>query len=103
MRATFANPDNELINGELVTIKLFSNKTVKIPIVPQVAVQSNQAGKYVYTVDDESVAHLTYIKVGAQEGNYYIVNEGLKAGDRVVVDGVQKVMPGKPVNVKNSD
>ena len=97
MRATFEYPRNILLHGEFVTIKLYSNNTQKLPVVPQVAIQENQAGKYVYTVDDKNIASLTYIKTGMQSGDKWVVKEGLKAGDRIIVDGFMKVIPGSPV------
>ena len=97
MRATFDNPDNILLHGEFVNVKLYSNNTVKVPVVPQVAIQENQAGKYVYKVDENNIANLVYIKTGIQKGENWVVTEGLKVGDRVVVDGLQKVMPGAPI------
>ena len=66
MRATFQNPNNQLLHGEFVTVKLYSNNPVKTPVVPQTAVQENQAGKYVYKIDDKGLPQLTYIKIGAQ-------------------------------------
>jgi len=99
MRATFQNPDNELINGTFVTVKLYANHPVNVPVVPQVAVQENQAGKYVYKLDEKDIPQLVYIKTDEQEGDFYIVTEGLQKGDRIVVDGVQKVVPGKPVKI----
>lgn len=102
MRATFQNPNNQLLHGEFVTVKLYSNNPVKTPVVPQTAVQENQAGKYVYKIDDKGLPQLTYIKIGAQNGTSWIVNEGLKAGDRVVIDGIQKVIPGQPVTIKTT-
>ena len=97
MRATFANPKNILLHGEFVNVKLYSNNKIKAPVVPQVAIQENQAGKYVYTVDENNIANLTYIKTGIQTGDKWVVKEGVKAGDRIVVDGLQKVVPGSPV------
>ena len=102
MRATFQNPNNQLLHGEFVTVKLYSNNPVKTPVVPQTAVQENQAGKYVYKIDDKGLPQLTYIKIGAQNGTSWIVNEGLKAGDRVVIDGIQKVVPAQPVTIKTT-
>lgn len=102
MRATFQNPNNQLLHGEFVTVKLYSNNPVKTPVVPQTAVQENQAGKYVYKIDNKGLPQLTYIKIGAQNGTSWIVNEGLKAGDRVVIDGIQKVVPGQPVTIKTT-
>lgn len=62
MRATFANPNNALLHGEFVTVKLYSNNPVKTPIVPQTAVLENQAGKYVYKIDEQGLPQLVYIK-----------------------------------------
>lgn len=97
MRATFQNPKNILLHGEFVNVKLYSNNKIKAPVVPQVAIQENQAGKYVYTVDENNIASLTYIKTGIQSGDKWIITDGVKAGDRIVVDGLQKVVPGSPV------
>ena len=97
MRATFENPRNILLHGEFVNVKLYSNNKLKVPVVPQIAVQENQAGKYVYTVDDEDKATLTYIKTGDQSGDNWIIKDGLKAGDRVITDGFIKVIPGSKV------
>ncbi len=99
MRATFENPDNTLINGEFVTVKLYSNNPVNAPVVPQIAVQENQAGKYVYKLDSAGIPQLTYIKVGKEIDKMYVVTEGLIKGDRIVTDGIQKVMPGSPITI----
>ena len=99
MRATFQNPDNALIHGEFVTIKLYANKPVKVPVVPQTAVMENQAGKYVYKMDENDLPQLVYIKTGGQSGSKWIVEDGLKKGDRIVTEGLQKVKPAKPVTI----
>lgn len=99
MRATFQNPDNQLIHGEFVTVKLYSNNTVDVPVAPVTAVLENQAGKYVYKLDENDIPQLTYVKTGEQNGHNWIINEGLKKGDRIVTEGLQKVTPGKPVKV----
>ncbi len=103
MRATFQNPNNQLLHGEFVTIKLYSNKPVNVPVVHQTAVQENQAGKYVYKLDDNDIPELVYIKTGEQDGEFWVVNSGLKPGDMVITDGLQKVTPGKPVTLKTKE
>lgn len=99
MRATFENPNNVLIQGEFLTVKLFANKPSNVPVVPQTAVQENQAGKYVFLIDDNELPQLTYIKTKGQDGAFWIVEEGLKKGDKIVTDGLQKVTPGRPVTI----
>ena len=103
MRATFQNPDNKLLHGEFVNIKLYANHPVKVPVVPVVAVQENQEGKYVYIIDNEGLPKLTYIKVQGQSGDNWIVRSGLKAGDKVIVDGILKVTPGVPVKIVSKE
>ena len=103
LRATFKNPNNQLLHGEFVTVKLYSNNKVKVPVVHQTAVLENQAGKYVYKLDEKDLPQLTYIKVGGQTGDYWVITEGLTAGDRIVADGLQKVTPGQPVTVVSAE
>ncbi len=100
MRATFKNPENQLLHGGFVNIKLHANKPIKTPVVPLVAVQENQAGKFVYVVDEQNLPQLVYIKVDGQSGDNWIVKDGLKTGDRIIVDGIQKVMPNAPIRIK---
>lgn len=99
MRATFKNPENKLLHGEFVNVKLFANHAIKVPTVPVVAVQENQEGKYVYVLDEKGLPELRYIKVQGQSGENWIVREGLKSGDKVIVEGILKVTPGSPVHV----
>ena len=99
LRATFQNPENRLIHGEFVTVKLYANESIKVPVVPLVAVQENQEGKYVYTFGEDGMPKITYIKVSGQTGDNWIVKEGLKAGDKIIIEGVMKVIPGTPVKV----
>ena len=103
MRATFQNKDNKLLHGEFVNVKLYANHPVKVPVVPIVAVQENQEGKYVYTIDETGMPKITYIKVQGQSGDNWIVKDGLKAGDRVIVDGILKVTPGSPVKIVSKE
>lgn len=103
LRATFKNPNNQLLHGEFVTIKLYSNNAVKVPVVHQTAVQENQAGKYVYKLDENDLPQLVYIKTGGQTGDYWVITEGVKVGDRIVTDGLQKVTPGHPVTVVSAE
>lgn len=103
MRATFDNPNNELIHGEFVTVKLFANKPVDVPVAPVTAVMENQAGKYVYKLDENEVPQLVYVKTGEQNGQNWIITDGLKKGDRIITEGLQKVIPGKPVKIVSEE
>lgn len=99
MRATFTNPERKLINGEFVKIKMYSNKPVNVPVVPQTAVMANPQGKYVYTINDKGFAEITMIKTSGQYKNNWIVQSGLEKGNRVILTGLQKVIPDQPVQI----
>lgn len=103
LRATFQNPNNKLLHGEFVNVRLFANNPVKVPVVPIVAVQENQEGKYVYTIDNKGLPKLTYIKTQGQSGDNWIVKDGLKHGDKVIVEGILKVTPGSPVKIVSKE
>lgn len=103
MRATFPNKESRLINGEYVKVYVYSNKPVSVPVVPQTAVLENPQGKYVYTIRDGNIPEIHMIKVGTQYKNNWIVNDGLKSGDKIIVEGLQKVIPDVPVKILNSD
>lgn len=99
LRATFPNPEKKLINGEFVKIKMYSNTPVNVPIVPQTAVMENPQGKYVYTIDNKNIPEIRMIKVSGQYKDSWIVLSGLKNGDKIIVDGLQKVIPDQPVRI----
>lgn len=102
LRATFKNPENKLIHGEFVKVKIYANNSVNVPLVPVIAVQSAQEGQYVYKLDNKNLPQRTYIKIDSPyNSKYWIVKSGLKEGDRVITDGVMKVIPDKPVKIEN--
>ncbi len=99
LRATFKNPDHILIPGDFVKVKIFSNTKHKKAVVPQAAVLQDSTGRYVYTVDADNKAVQTYIETEGEYGDYFIVKEGLKTGDKFIATGVIKVMNGMGVKV----
>lgn len=103
MRATFPNPDKKLINGEYVKIFLYSSKAVNVPIVPQTAVLENPQGKYVYILDKNNVAKIAFIKTSGQYKNNWIIDSGLKKGDKILIGGIQKVIPDTQVKVVDEE
>ena len=96
MRATFANEDDALISGDFGRIVIYSNKTSPVPAIPTKCIQENQEGKYVYVLDNEDLPRLVYVKTSGQEGDYSLISEGLKVGDRVLSRGIQKVIQRTP-------
>lgn len=99
MRATFANDDDGLIPGDFGRIIIYSNNNYAVPTIPSKAVQENQVGKYVYILDENSLPKMVYIKTLGQEGDYTLVDSGIKVGDTVITSGLQKVVSGVPVKI----
>ena len=99
MRATFPNPKNVLLQGDFGRVKIYSNLKDEMPIVPQTATMENQEGLYVYVMGEENKPKLSYIKTMGQVGTNWVVSDGLKIGDTIITTGMQKVIPGSPVNV----
>ena len=99
LRATFPNPNSELLQGEFGRVTIFSNKKDELPIVPKTATMENQEGFYVYVMDEENKPKMSYIKTMGQVDDNWVVSDGVKAGDTIITTGQQKVIPGNPVRV----
>ena len=100
VRAVLPNPKRELRPGMFVTANLHGSLRPNASLGPQLAVQPGYTGHLVYVVKPDGVAEVRPVLAGDYYGNSDIVIEaGLHAGDRVVVDGVLKVVPGKPVQI----
>jgi membrane fusion protein (multidrug efflux system) len=100
VRAVLPNPKQELRPGMFVTAHVSGAKRPNAIVVPQLAIQQGSNGHLVYVVNDKNVAEIRPVIVGDYYGEKDIVIlGGLRAGDRVVVDGVMKTVPGQPVTV----
>lgn len=97
LRAQFPNPKHELLPGMFVRIRFAEASSENSIKVPQRAVIMNPQGQFVMVVDAESKAAMRPIKVGDMAGADFIIEDGLKPGDQVIVNGLQKVRPSAPV------
>ena len=100
LRATFMNKDNLLVPGDFVNVTATAREPVKVILVPQIAVSDSTEGTYVWLVDENKQVHQQFIKIDKQEGDNWIVTEGLKPGDIVVESGFQKLREGSYVSFK---
>ncbi|MDJ1159376.1 efflux RND transporter periplasmic adaptor subunit [Chelatococcus sp. SYSU_G07232] len=98
IRARFPNPDRVLVDGQFVRVRAEAEQPRLAIVIPQRAVLNDQSGAYVYTVSPDSKAVVTRVRLGPQQGADVVAEEGLKAGDKVIVDGIQRVRPGAPVD-----
>ena len=96
----FPNPGNILRPGGYGKVRTAKNVQKDALLVPQRAVSELQGGYQVAVVDGENKVSIRSVKVGDRVGAEWIVAEGLKQGERVIVEGVQKVRPGMQVNPK---
>ena len=97
VRAQLPNPDGMLIPGGIVGVTVERGAPVSSLMVPQSAVQLDQAGHYVLVVDEAKKVELRRISTGTEQGRDVVVSSGLKQGELVIVEGIQKVHPGQIV------
>lgn len=98
-RAEFPNPDKQLVPNQFVRVIVKGAVRPDAILIPQRAVMQTQKGQLVYVVDKDGKAQERPVEVGQWIGTDWLINKGLKAGDRVIVDGVTKVRPDKPVKI----
>ena len=102
LRGTVPNPalpggGRELTNDELVRVVLESVKPRDVLAIPRAAVLTDQEGDYVYVVAEKNIAQQRRVKLGQSTATTAAVIEGLHAGERVIVEGIQRAKPNSPV------
>lgn len=98
VRATLPNPEGILVDGQLVTVLVQTAQPQAALLIPQQAVQVDQAGRYVLKVDAGNKVQVQRITIGPEQDSSYVVTNGLVEGERVITEGLQKVRPGMVVN-----
>lgn len=97
VRAELPNKDGTLRPGQFVRIRVSGATWVEAIQVPQRAVMQGPQGNFVWVVDAESKAQFRPVSVGPLTGDKWLIAQGLKAGEKIVVDGGLKLAPGVPV------
>jgi multidrug efflux system membrane fusion protein len=100
LKATFENTENALWPGQFVNVALTLTRQVGAVLVPSQAVQTGQKGQYVFVVKADQTVEARPVVSGAPDGRDVVITSGLAAGERVVVDGQLRLMPGARVEVK---
>ncbi len=100
MQASFPNPQGTLLPGQFGKVRVQTEMRKNVVLVPQRAVQQLQNMQSVYTVNSNNQVELRMITTAERSGDNWIVTQGLKAGDRVIVEGLLRVRPGMGVNPK---
>ena len=96
LRALFNNPDGIILPGLFVTLVLEGQEKEQMSLVPQAAVQENQQGKFVLVVKDNKVTQ-RHVVLGRRINAMWVVDSGLKSGEQIIIEGLQKVKPGVEV------
>ncbi len=99
VRAVFPNTEQLVAPGMFARVRLIGEAKEAL-LIPERAIGTDQSDKYVYVINDQNIAEFRKVKPGAMSEGLRVIEEGLKPGERVVVDGLLRVRPGNPVRVK---
>ena len=99
LRATVSNPDGYFWPGQFVNVRLILTMRDDAVLIPAQAQQVGQQGAYVYVVEPGNIAQMRPIVLGQRYGDMLAVDQGLQAGEKVIVTGQMMVMPGAKVTV----
>jgi len=97
VRAELINPQRLLVPGQFATVTAENGTPESVLLVPQSAIQVDLSGPYVLVVGDDKKIEMRRVTAGAQQGSDVVVTSGLKDGEQVIVEGMQKVRPGDVV------
>jgi membrane fusion protein (multidrug efflux system) len=97
IRATVPNPEGMLSDGEFVTAIIRERAEEQRLVIPQAALQVDQSGYYALVVNDEHKVEQRRVQTGVNLDTDVVITSGIKQGDKVIVDGIQKVRPGQIV------
>jgi len=96
-RMTFPNPQRTLLPGQFVKVRLKGDAKPNVVLIPQRAVLQGPQGPFVYIVSPEERIEIRPVEASVWQGDQWLIDSGLKAGERVVVNGLMKIGPGAPV------
>jgi RND family efflux transporter MFP subunit len=97
VRGVLPNPDRTLLPGFFVRVRVPYGEDAKALLVPDVALGSDQAGRYVLVVNSDNVVEQRKVRTGPLEGDLRVIESGLKPDDRVVIAGLLRAIPGQKV------
>jgi membrane fusion protein (multidrug efflux system) len=95
--AAFPNPGNILRPGQFGRVRAETEMRRNAILVPQIAITELQGQQQIYTVAANNTVHLNNVTLGPQYGNFWVVESGIKGGDLVITDNLQKLREGSPV------
>jgi membrane fusion protein (multidrug efflux system) len=96
-RVIFPNPDGALLPGQFVRVRIRGVTLPDAIVIPKQAVSQGPQGPWVYVVGENNTAEVRPIRLGQELAAGWVVQDGLKNGERIIVDGVIRARPGAPV------
>ena len=99
MRSTFDNPKGVLFPNQFVNVRLLVDTMTGATLAPNAAIQLGASGDFVYLLKDNSTVSKRDVAVGPTDGKHTVITSGLAAGDKVVIDGVDRLRDGAKVKV----
>jgi len=96
-RMTFQNPQRSLLPGQFVKVKFKGDAKPNAVLIPQRSVLQGPQGPFVYVVGPEERIEIRPVEASIWQGDQWLIDSGLKTGERVVVNGLMKIGPGAPV------
>ncbi|MFJ7884138.1 MdtA/MuxA family multidrug efflux RND transporter periplasmic adaptor subunit [Pseudomonas sp. NPDC096917] len=100
-KALFENRDQALFPNQFVNVHLLADTLKNVVLAPTPAIQYGTNGSFVYAMDGDKKVKIRMIKVGATDGDLTVIEQGLEAGDRVVLEGTDRLRDGGAVEVVN--
>ncbi|AXQ48365.1 MdtA/MuxA family multidrug efflux RND transporter periplasmic adaptor subunit [Pseudomonas vlassakiae] len=98
-KGRFENKDLALFPNQFVNVRLLADTLKQVVMAPAAAVQFGNEGTFAYVVNDQSTVNIRKLKVGASDGQNSVILEGLKAGERLVLEGTDRLREGTKVEV----
>jgi multidrug efflux system membrane fusion protein len=99
MRATFANPDGVLFPNQFVNVRLLVDTMTGVTLAPNAAIQLGASGNFVYLLNQDGTVSKRDVVIGPTDGKHTVITSGLNSGDKVVIDGVDRLRDGAKVKV----
>lgn len=106
VRGVFENKEEDILPGMFANIKISESTTDNALLVPEHIVGRDQQGYYLLSVNDENIVEYKHVEIGALSDGMRIIKSGIKADDRIIVNGIQMAYPGRevsPMTEENSD
>jgi multidrug efflux system membrane fusion protein len=102
LRAVFPNAEERLWPGQFLEVTLALGELTNAVVIPAQAVQSSQAGEFVFVVKPDQTVEKRSVKLGSTRNNASVITDGLQAGETVVTDGQMRLVPGAKVRTQTS-